>query len=406
MSNAYPINIVPENDSQRVAALERYKIFNAPKQDAFDKIVELAATIFKVPIAHISFLDTENEFVLASIGIGEVGLVARGESLCALTVLKQEIIVIEDALAEPILNKIPAVKGELGLRFYAGAPITTPEGYIIGTMCLVDQKPRTLSAHEKKILSALAKVAMEQVELRRINIEKTESLNFMLSQKDEFIGIASHELKTPITSLKAYLQLMERSQRDLKTSNQTSLIQKATASLNKLNSLVNDMLIANKLSTGILKPAKQDFDLMEAIYNCTSEVYEMDFSMLEILGDSTMVYADPQQIAHALRNLIDNAKKYAVSSDKLLIELYSENQMAFVRIIDTGPGIPKQRLASLFERYGTYNSKLQVSGLGLGLYISADIIKSNGGEIGVKSDLGKGTTFWFSLPLTKEQHLN
>ena len=405
MKNAYPINIIPDNDAQRVAALERYRIFNAPKQEAFENIVGLASTIFQVPIAHISFLDAENEFILANTGIGEVGLLNRGESLCALTILKPEVIVIENALAEPLLEKHPAVHGEFALRFYAGAPIITPDGHIIGTMCLVDKKPRTLTEHEKQILKDLAKVAMEQVELRRANIEKTENLNFLLSQKDEFIGVASHELRTPITSLKGYLQLIDRIGKDTGTSHLPILIQKANISLNKLNNLVNDMLTASRLSTGPLKPEQTDFNLRAVIESCCADLQEMDLSMLEIKGESMLVHADPKYISQAIRNLIDNAKKYATNSDKVQIELKKNEDMAIVRISDSGPGIPKEKLTNLFERFGTYNAKFQVSGLGLGLYISSDIIKSNGGEIGVESEMGKGTTFWFTLPLAEKESL-
>ncbi|RYG11312.1 MAG: GAF domain-containing protein, partial [Chitinophagaceae bacterium] len=198
MSNFYPINILPKNDTERVEALNRYEIFNAPKEKAFDNIVGLAQTIFNVPIAHLSFLDAKHEFVMASEGLPEMGLVPRGESLCALTVLRAEVVVIENALEEPLLSTHPYVHGEFGLRFYAGAPLITPDNYVIGTLCLVDQQPRSLSNHECKMLAELAKIAMEQLELRLANMEKTKSLAVanellkeQIAQKDEFIGIVS-----------------------------------------------------------------------------------------------------------------------------------------------------------------------------------------------------------------------
>lgn len=404
MKNAYPINIIPDNDAQRVAALARYGIFNASKEAAFDNIAHLAKTIFGVPVTHVSFLDADHEFVMANTGLGEMGLIDRGESLCALTVLKPEVIVIEDALKEPLLENHPFVHGEFGLRFYAGAPIVTPDDYVIGTLCLVDKQPRTLSSHEINILRDLAKVTMEQVELRRANIEHREKLNFLISQKDEFIGVASHELKTPLTSLKAYLQLIDRAKPDAGAPTLPHLIQKANDSLDKLNALVNDMLTANRLTTGFLTPKQEDFNIQEAIYNCCSDVQELAPSLLEIKGDQHLwVYADRGQISQAVRNLFDNAKKYTTGIDKVYIEVSKSNDKALIRITDNGPGIPRERLPKLFERYHTYNAKMQLSGLGLGLYISADLIKSNGGEIGVESEVGKGATFWFTLPLSENQ---
>lgn len=111
MSIFYPINTLPPNDNERVLALNRYEIFNAPKEKAFDNIVSLAQTIFDVPIAHLSFLDSKHEFVMASEGLAEIGLIRRGESLCALTVLRAEVVVIENALEEPILKTHPYVNG-------------------------------------------------------------------------------------------------------------------------------------------------------------------------------------------------------------------------------------------------------------------------------------------------------
>lgn len=403
MKNVYPIDIIPANDTERVAALQRYGIFNAPAEAAFDNIADLARTIFNVPIAHISFLDAEHEFVMASSGLGEIGLVDRGESLCALTLLKPEVLVIEDATKEPLLKDHPFVFGEFGLRFYAAAPIVTPDGYIIGTICLVDRQPRTITPHEADILKNLAKVTMEQVELRRAKAEHQAHLNFLISQKDEFIGVASHELKTPLTSLKACLQLMERVQPSPDIPHLAQLIQKANENLNKLHSLVNDMLTVNRITTGLLTPQKTHFDIMAAINACTSDIPNLDLLMIDMPGQQQLtVYADPNQIAQAIRNLVDNAKKYATGSSKIQIKLSTANHMATVKITDEGPGIPKHRLPRIFERYNTYNSKMQLSGLGLGLYISADMIKSNGGEIGVESELGKGTTFWFTLPLSEK----
>ena len=207
-----PTNLLPDNDQERVLALDKYAIFNAPREKAFDNIVSLAQAIFKVPIAHLSFLDDKHEFVMASEGLGHVGLIPREESLCALTVLRADVVIIENALEEPLLTSHPYVKGDFGLRFYAGAPIITPDNFVIGTLCLVDQKPRNLCEHEITVFKELAKVAMEQLELRMLNLEKTKSLALanqrlkeQITQKDEFIGIVSHELRTPITALKGYV---------------------------------------------------------------------------------------------------------------------------------------------------------------------------------------------------------
>ncbi|GAA4309823.1 hypothetical protein GCM10023149_04310 [Mucilaginibacter gynuensis] len=169
MINSYPIDIIPENDNERVAVLARYEIFNTAEEPGFDSICKLARTMFNMPVSHISFLDATHEAVKASAGLPPMPLINRGESLCALSVLDTEVTVIDDALQEPLLVNNPAVHGDFGLRFYAGAPLTTPDHYVIGTLCLVDRVPRSLSAHERRMLKELAAVVMEQVELRLAN---------------------------------------------------------------------------------------------------------------------------------------------------------------------------------------------------------------------------------------------
>ncbi|RZK51059.1 MAG: GAF domain-containing sensor histidine kinase [Pedobacter sp.] len=413
MSFSYPINILPPNDNERVLALNRYEIFNAPKEKAFDNIVSLAQTIFDVPIAHLSFLDSKHEFVMASEGLAEIGLIPRGESLCALTVLRAEVVVIENALEEPLLKTHPYVNGDFGLRFYAGAPIITPDNYVIGTICLVDQQPRKLTEHEVKVLVKLAKVAMEQLELRTSNIEKAktlalknELLNDQIAQKDEFIGIVSHELRTPITALKGYVQILSR-KAPLKDDITTKMLQQAEKSAEKLNDLVGDLLSVSKIVNNVLQLNKTAVTIQDLLDSC----YKMaDFPAdqeLRTSGDVLLkVYVDRPHVERLFYNLIDNAIKYAPNSKTIDVNIKRKENFAEITVSDKGPGIMAEKLQLLFERYHpTYNSSTQTHGLGLGLYFCAQLIRLHGGEIGVESQ-AQGSKFWFTLPLYQNHNIN
>ncbi len=160
------MNIIPENDEQRVAVLKRYRILDTPPEDAFDHIARLAVQIFDVPVALISLVDTDQVFFKANIGMGKIRQTGRGQSLCSLAILQPEVTVFENALNEPCLIANPLVAGSFGLKFYAGAPLITHDGYLIGTLCLVGKEPRTFTAQEKLILQNLARVVMDQIELR------------------------------------------------------------------------------------------------------------------------------------------------------------------------------------------------------------------------------------------------
>lgn len=271
---------------------------------------------------------------------------------------------------------------------------------------MVDQQPRKLTEHEVKVLVKLAKVAMEQLELRTSNIEKAktlalknELLNDQIAQKDEFIGIVSHELRTPITALKGYVQILSR-KAPLNDTITTKMLQQAEKSAEKLNDLVGDLLSVSKIVNNVLQLNKTAVTLQELLDSC----YKMaDFPAdqeLRISGDvSLKVNVDRPHIERLLYNLIDNAIKYAPNSKTIEIDVKQKENFAEITVSDKGPGIMAEKIQLLFQRYHpTYNSSTQTHGLGLGLYLCAQLIKLHGGEIGVESQ-AQGSKFWFTLPL-------
>jgi GAF domain-containing protein len=174
MDNTFGINIIPENDEARITALKRYKILDTPPEGAFDNVARLATQIFKVPISLISLVDAENVYFKANVGMGNARVTSRGVSLCSLAVLQNEVTVFENAPAEPCLLSNPNVAGSFGLKFYAGAPIITHDGFLIGTVCIIDKAPRQFNSEQREILQSLAKIVMDEVELRLAAIEEAE----------------------------------------------------------------------------------------------------------------------------------------------------------------------------------------------------------------------------------------
>ncbi len=167
MKNSFGRNIIPDDDLQRIEALNRYKILNTPPEESFDNIARLATQIFNVPISLISLVDEENVHFKSNIGMGAATHTSKGDSLCSLAVLEDNVTVFENAVNEPCLLANPNVAGEFGLEFYAGAPLTTNDGFKIGTLCIIDKKPRKFSKDEERILQGLAKIVVDEIELRR-----------------------------------------------------------------------------------------------------------------------------------------------------------------------------------------------------------------------------------------------
>lgn len=236
-----------------------------------------------------------------------------------------------------------------------------------------------------------------EVTIQKQEEEKTQEL---LKQKDDFISIASHELKTPITTLTASLQILNR-MKDNPSKALPSLIERANKSLDKVNILIKDLLNVTQFNNGQLHLNKSQFILSELLDDCCSHVRAEAGYILNTVGDLELqVFADAQRIAQVIVNFVNNAVKYAPESKEILITIEKVNGMAKVSVADKGSGIPEDKIPHIFDRYFRVDEKgSQYSGLGLGLYISAEIIRKHSGQIDAESELGKGSTFWFTLPL-------
>ncbi|WP_423148619.1 ATP-binding protein [Rubrolithibacter danxiaensis] len=226
-----------------------------------------------------------------------------------------------------------------------------------------------------------------------------EEIQKLLKRREQFLSIVSHELRTPITTLRASLQLLNKG---LSNHPLESLLQKSNNSLGKLNNIIEDLLTITKVKDGHLTLNKSYITISDVVNDCCEHIRTSGNYKIITEGDLDLeVYADPLRIDQVLVNLINNAIKYAPKSFDVIVRIERVENTAKVSIIDKGPGIAEDNVAHLFQRYYQVESNgYQQSGLGLGLYISAEIIKRHEGKIGVESTLGIGSTFWFTLPLS------
>lgn len=225
----------------------------------------------------------------------------------------------------------------------------------------------------------------------------------LLMKKDEFISIASHELKTPITSLKVLLQMMGRTIAETgEKSAINGMVKKSIRQVDKLIELIKDLLDVTKIQSGKLELKKASFHLGELIKECMEE-FQMNSPKHQLIieGDADVeIYADRNRIEQVLINLISNGVKYSPEADKVIIRIEKQNENMKVSVIDFGIGIPQDKIPLIFDRFYRVHEKTQnYVGLGLGLYISAEIVRRHNGQIGIESEEGKGSTFWFILPL-------
>jgi two-component system phosphate regulon sensor histidine kinase PhoR len=223
-----------------------------------------------------------------------------------------------------------------------------------------------------------------------------------IEKKDEFIGIASHELKTPLTSLKGYLQLINYKNEVLPPVIK-QYVDKAIIALNKLQRLVNDLLDVSKIQAGRLEYELTTINLTELVELCIENAEHIypSYTFESEADTAFFVNGNAERLEQVLMNLVNNAVKYAPDSKKIIIKISKHDNSVRVSVIDFGVGLSDQQRERIFERfYRVEDKKYMSSGLGMGLYISQQIIDNHNGEIGVESQPGKGSTFYFDLPLS------
>lgn len=223
-----------------------------------------------------------------------------------------------------------------------------------------------------------------------------------IEKRDEFISIASHELKTPLTSAKGYLDIIGAYKKQQLPPPIAEYINKAKNAVNKLQTLVSDLLDVSKIHAGQLQYEMVNFNLSGLVHTCIenfSHLYS-DRCLVCDCEDVMLVKGNPGRLEQVIMNLISNAVKYSAAGTDITLIARTDGRKAIVSITDLGIGLSEDQKKHIFERfYRVEDKKFLTSGLGMGLYISSEIIKSHGGELRVSSEYGKGSTFSLELPL-------
>jgi signal transduction histidine kinase len=222
-------------------------------------------------------------------------------------------------------------------------------------------------------------------------------------QKDDFISIASHELKTPVTSMKMYAQILQKHPLLTNDKKASDMLSKMDLQMNRLTELVASFMNVYKLGTRKLRLHKKHFDLVTLIAEVVANFqYTVTSHTVEQNGESKIkVFADSARINQVLVNLISNAIKYSPGADKVLVNITKTKEKVTVSIQDFGIGIPKDEQNRIYERFFRAKGKKEgkIPGLGLGLFISTEIVKQHGGDLWVDSIEKQGSTFYFTLPI-------
>lgn len=247
-----------------------------------------------------------------------------------------------------------------------------------------------------------------------INPQTTECIAFVLDiterkileeRKDEFIGIASHELKTPLTSIKGYVQILERIISQTSDERVKKYLKKTNTYIDRLNSLIADLLDVSKIQAGRLQFNISEFSGAELVEDGIDSIQYtgLKHKIVKKGRIACRIRGDRHRLEQVFTNLLNNAIKYSPAADKVVVYVKINKDLLTVGIQDFGVGIPATKQKDIFERfYRVEETSREFSGLGIGLYISSQIIARHGGKMWVKSKKGKGSTFFFTLPIKKK----
>lgn len=283
---------------------------------------------------------------------------------------------------------------ELGYRSFMAVPLLSKKGLIIGGFLFGHSREEHFRMDDNLLVSNIA--AQTAVSLQNSYLfERVKSLS---EKKDQFIALASHELRTPLTSIKGYIQLVSKMTTDEKAS---FFIEKTLLQVEKLNKLIEDLLNMSRLETGKLDLQLTNYDLrevLEDVINTFNYSYQSHRIISKLGLEPVYILGDPQRIEQVIINLISNAIKYSPHANKVMVSLENEEEFVVVKVKDYGIGLKQESQKKLFERFYRADNSRGISGLGIGLYLSKQIIDLHKGTIGVNSEFGKGSEFFFKLP--------
>jgi PAS domain S-box-containing protein len=281
---------------------------------------------------------------------------------------------------------------------------------VIGALIIAANDPDRAMTDDKlplaEVLSERASLAIENARLYTEQVDARRKLEDLSRLKDEFLSIASHELRTPVTSIKGYTQLAKMliKENDLDTSEEYLDI--ALDQIDRMSRLILELLDVSRIETGRLEIRREQIAwshfVRDVVHRHHTAVSDRRFHV-SVPDDGKVVTGDRDRLEQVLGNLLENAVKYSPDGSDVTVTVEDRGESFLTAVCDRGIGIPADELAQVFERFhrGRHVSSTNYGGLGLGLYITKQIIERHGGTIWVDSKEGQGTTFYFSLPATE-----
>lgn len=382
------------NEAHRLHLLHRYHILDTAQEDVFDELADLAASVCEVPIALISLVDDSRQWFKAHIGL-EARETARSVSFCAHAILQPGVFIVNDTHADSRFSDNPLVTGPPHIRFYAGAPLFTDSGFGLGTLCVIDHVPRTLSLKQQKALSVLRTHILKLLELRL----RTRELAELNRELETYSYTVSHDLRSPLRAIDAYSTILMQDHAAALGSAGKQLVENIRDAGQRMQQITDDLLYLSDIGRVPLHPARTDLGALATRVVSDLRRADPQRKVDVLIAPDMQVNGDPGLLRTVLENLLGNAWKYTSKCEQARIEFgvdSARGRKAFY-VRDNGIGFEMAYAGRIFEPFERLHTATGYEGSGIGLATVKRIIERHGGTIRVESTVGNGATFHFTL---------
>jgi signal transduction histidine kinase len=400
---------IPANEVSRLKRLHSYRVLDTMPEQVYDDLTRIAAEICDTPIALVSLVDSDRQWFKSRVGL-DAAETARDVSFCGHAVAGGQLLVVPDARRDPRFADNPLVRGAPDIRFYAGAPLVTPNEHVLGTLCVIDRRPRRLDHEQTETLLALARQVVAHLELRltlRHLEEERERCHRAMHVRSEFLARMGHELRTPLNSILGYGDLLGVALKDVELPNEcTGYLAQLVEAGEHLLALVEDVLDFRQIEVDRVHLRLQDVPvapLAEAAVGAVVPTAMTNGSrvLLDPVDPNLRMRTDPIRVQQCLLNLLANAARFTANGRIRLVVSTEGDDVCFL-VEDNGIGIAAEALERIFEPFEQADADTaeRYGGTGLGLAITRRLAARLGGEVGATSTLGEGSRFLLRLPRT------